>query len=166
MCSRRFPTFSSIRFSVYGFMLRYLVQLNWYFLLGDKYGSILILLHAHIQLDQYHLLKMISFYSLYIFVFFVKNQVSICIWVYFLISDFISLINLSVSVSIPCRYYHCCSTIYFEDRDGDSLRGSFIVQNCFGYLVPSIFPYEIENWCFKVYKIFCRNSLEFSFPVD
>jgi hypothetical protein len=30
--------------------------------MGDKYSSICILLHVNIQLDQYHLLKMPSFF--------------------------------------------------------------------------------------------------------
>jgi uncharacterized membrane protein YwaF len=32
------------------------------FVQGDKYGSICILLHADMQLDQHHLLKMLSFF--------------------------------------------------------------------------------------------------------
>ena len=59
MSSRLFPTFSSIRFSVSGFMLRSLIHLDLSFVQGDKYGSIFILLHTDSQLDQHHLLKML-----------------------------------------------------------------------------------------------------------
>ena len=43
------------------------------FVWSDEYVSVCILLHANLQLDQKHLLKMLSF--LYDFAFFVKNQV-------------------------------------------------------------------------------------------
>ena len=66
--SRTLLTFSSIRFSVIGFMLRPLIHLDLSFVHGDRYGSICILLHDNIQLYQHHLLKMISFFPLYNFV--------------------------------------------------------------------------------------------------
>jgi hypothetical protein len=59
--SRLFPTFSSIRFSVSGFMLRFLIHLDLSFVQGDKYGMIFSLQHTDYQLDQHHLLKMLSF---------------------------------------------------------------------------------------------------------
>jgi hypothetical protein len=61
MCSRLFPTFSSIRFSILCFMLKSLIYLDMSFVQGDTYGSICILLHADRQLDQDSLLKMLSF---------------------------------------------------------------------------------------------------------
>ena len=67
MCSSVFPTFSSIRFSVVGFMLRSLIHLDLSFVHGDRYGSILILPHVDIQLCQHHLLNMISFSHLIFF---------------------------------------------------------------------------------------------------
>ena len=60
--SRVFPTFSSIKFSVPDSMLRSLIHLDFSFVQGNKYGSICILLHADIQVDQHHLLKMLSFF--------------------------------------------------------------------------------------------------------
>ena len=61
--SRLFPTFSSISFSVSGFMWSSLIHLDLSFVQGDKNGSICILLHANHQLSQHHLLKMMSFFS-------------------------------------------------------------------------------------------------------
>ena len=46
MLSRLLTTFSSIRFSVVGFILRYLIHLDLNLVHGDEYGSICILLHA------------------------------------------------------------------------------------------------------------------------
>ena len=59
MCSSVLPTFSSIRFSVAGFMLRSLLHLDLSFVHGDRYGSIFILLHVDIQLCQHHLLNIV-----------------------------------------------------------------------------------------------------------
>ena len=60
--SRLFPTFSSISFSVSGFMWRSLIHLDLSFVQGDKNGSIWILLHANHKLSQHHLLKILSFF--------------------------------------------------------------------------------------------------------
>ena len=55
-------TFSSIKFSASGFRLRSLIHLDLSFVQGDKNGSICILLHADCELNQNHLLKMLSFF--------------------------------------------------------------------------------------------------------
>jgi hypothetical protein len=60
--SRLFPTFSSINFSVSGFMLNSFIFIDLSFVQGDKNGSIYILLHANCLLIQHHLLKMLSFF--------------------------------------------------------------------------------------------------------
>jgi hypothetical protein len=60
--SRFFPNFSSINFSVSGFMWRSLIHLDLSFVQGDKNGSSCILLHDNRQLSQYHLLKMLSLF--------------------------------------------------------------------------------------------------------
>ena len=44
--SRLLPIFSSIRFNVVGFILKFLVHLDLSFMHGDGYGSICILLHS------------------------------------------------------------------------------------------------------------------------
>jgi hypothetical protein len=46
----------------------------------DKYGSIFIILHIDIQLEKYHLLKVLSIFQCG-YGFFVINQVTICMWV-------------------------------------------------------------------------------------
>ena len=48
MCCRVLPTFSSIRFSVFGLILRSLIHLDLSFVHGDRYGSIFILLQVDI----------------------------------------------------------------------------------------------------------------------
>jgi hypothetical protein len=71
---------------------------------GDKYGFIFIFLHIDSQLDQHYLLRMLSFFSLYIFGVFVKDQVSVSMWFYFWVFNSIPLINVSGSVPIPCNF--------------------------------------------------------------
>lgn len=58
-CLLSFPSFSHIRFSVSGYMLRSLVHLNLSCVQGDMYGSLCILLHVDTQSVQQHLLKML-----------------------------------------------------------------------------------------------------------
>jgi hypothetical protein len=104
MSSRLFPTFCSIRFIISGFMLRSLIHLDLSFVQGDKYGSIFILLHTDYQLDQHYLLKMFSFFPLHVFGFFVKDKLSIGMWVYFWVFHSIPLIDLSVSRPKPISF--------------------------------------------------------------
>jgi len=79
------------------------------FVQGDKHGSICILLHADLQLNQHHLLKMLSFVLLDGFSSFVKDQVTIGVWVHFWVFNSVPLIYLPVTVPIPCSFYHYCS---------------------------------------------------------
>ena len=65
--SRLFSTFSSISFSVSGFMWSSLIHLDFSFVQGDKNGSIPILLHDNCQVCQHDLLKMLSFFHWMVF---------------------------------------------------------------------------------------------------
>jgi hypothetical protein len=64
---------------------------------------------------------MLSFFPLYGFGFFIKNQVSIIVWVFFWLFHLISL-----------NQYHA---VQFEIRHGDSSRSSFIIQDWSSYPV-------------------------------
>lgn len=70
--SKLFSTLSSVWFNVFsGLILRSLIYLE-FFVQGDKYASICILIHREIQFDQRHLLEMFSVFQ--------------CPWVYELLS--------------------------------------------------------------------------------
>ena len=101
--ARLFPSFSSIRFSISGFMLKSLIHMDLSFVQDEKYGSMCILLHADIQLDQHHLLKMLSFFPFYPFGFLVKNQVSI--W-------FITSVSLIISL-----FSFCLDDLYIGESE-------------------------------------------------
>lgn len=61
VCTTLYPTFI-----VSGFKLRFLIKFDLKFLQCDKYDCICILLYTDIQVDQYNLLKVLSFSGLYI----------------------------------------------------------------------------------------------------
>ena len=91
VCSRLVPTFSSIRFSLSGFLWRSLTYLDLSLVWDDKYESICLLLLADIQFDQHHLLKMLSFFFLvYIYGLFLKkkNQITIGVLIYVWVFNF------------------------------------------------------------------------------
>ena len=54
MCSRLFPMFFSVRFSINEFMMRCFIHLNLNFVQGDRYQPICILPHFLIHLCQHH----------------------------------------------------------------------------------------------------------------
>ena len=68
---------------------------------GDENGSICILLHADLQLNQHHFLKRLSFFPLDVFHSFVEDQVTIGVWIHIWVFNSIPLIYLPVTVSIP-----------------------------------------------------------------
>jgi len=93
------------------------------------------------------------FFPLDGFSFFVKDQVTIGVWVYFWVFSSIPLICMSVSVPIPYNFYHYCSVIHLEVRDGDYLRilllyNNIIVENSFRYSGCFVTPNEFANCSF------------------
>jgi hypothetical protein len=108
---RLFPTFSSISFSVSGFMWSSLIHLDLILVQGDSNGSICIPLHDNCELCQHHLLKMLSFFPLDGFCSLVKDQVAIGVWVHFWVFNCIPLVYLSVAIPVPCSFYHNCSVV-------------------------------------------------------
>jgi hypothetical protein len=125
MCLRVVPTFFTFSFIVSGFMWSSLIQLDLSFILGDKNGSICILLHDNSQLGQHHLLKMLSFFlSVDGFSSFVKHQVTISVWVHLWVFNSILLTYLPFTIPITYSFYHHCSVIQLEVRDCDSTRSS------------------------------------------
>ena len=93
-------TFSSVRFSVPDFMLRSLIHLDLSFVKSDKYGSICILLHVHIQLVQHYVLKLLS--SIH-FMVLASSSVHRCVG-FISGPDLVPLTNLAVFTPIPCRF--------------------------------------------------------------
>jgi hypothetical protein len=111
MCLRLFPTLSSIRFSVLDSVYLVLCQCPWSTWTGTLYKEI--------RMDQFAFFYMLT----------ATWTCTICwecclstvmvfaplskIWFF----NSIPLIYLSVSVSIPYSFYHCCSVVQLEVRD-------------------------------------------------
>jgi hypothetical protein len=76
-----------------------------------------------------------------------KKLLNIGVWVHFWVFNSIPFIYLPFIVPIPYSFYHCCSVIQHEIRDGDSPRISFIVEKKFPY------PWEagVDSWVGKHY---------------
>jgi hypothetical protein len=95
---------------------------------------------------------------MYIFGIFVKDQVTLSVWFYFWGFNSIPLISVSVSVAVPCSFYHYCSIVKVDVRDDDSPSCSFIVKNCFCYsglfVCLFAFPDEFENF-FHIFEELC-----------
>jgi hypothetical protein len=69
----------------------------------------------------------------------VKDQVTIGVWIHFWVFNSIPLVYLPATRPMPCSFYHYCSLVQLEVRDGDSPRSSFLVENSFHYLGLSSF---------------------------
>jgi hypothetical protein len=67
------------------------------------------------------------------FMSFIRDQVTIGVWVHFWVFNSIPSIYLSFALPVPCSFYHNCSVVKLEVNHGDSIRGSFIVENSFCY---------------------------------
>jgi hypothetical protein len=80
MYSTLFPSYSSIRFTVSGFMLRAVIHFGSHFVQGNGYLSVYILLYADIQLDQHHLLKMLSFFIVSFWLLYQKSGIHRCVY--------------------------------------------------------------------------------------
>jgi hypothetical protein len=87
-------------------------------------------------------------FSLNGFSSFVKDQVTIDVWVHFLVFNSIPSVSLSITVPLPCSVYHNCSIVQLEARNGDSSRSSSIVEYSFHALRIFVIPVEFANCSF------------------
>ena len=138
-----------------GFMLRPFIHLDLSFVPHHRYGSVFILLHVYIQLCQHSLLNMLSFFPFDILLLCQKLGVFNGVWINICVFYSVPLVLLSIFISITGCFQYCSSVVEFEVRDCDASRGSFIVQDCFGYPVFFVFPHEVEFCSFKVCEEFC-----------
>jgi hypothetical protein len=76
---------------------------------------------------------------------FVKDLVTIGMWVHFWVFNSIPLVYLSIAVTITCSLYHDYAVVQFEVRHGDSTRSSFIVEDSFYYSRFFVIPDEFAN---------------------
>jgi hypothetical protein len=148
-------------------MWKSLIHLDLCFIGGDKNGTICILLHSDHQLNLHHLLKMVSLFNWMVFAFFIKDQVTVGLRIYFSVFNSIPLINLPVSVPLLCSFCHYYSIVHLEVSDVHYPRRSFILDNSFQYpeyllfqvnlkIALSLWRIELEFWwgLHWIYRLF------------
>ena len=123
-------------------LFRSLIHFEFIFVYGVRKCSIFILLCVVNQFCQHHLLKKF-FFPLYIFAFFVKDKVSLGVWIYLWVFYFVPLICISVFVPVPCSLDDCGFVVESEVRKVDSSSSILLSQDYFGYLRFSVFPYKL-----------------------
>ena len=94
------PKFSSRSFIVSDLTLRSLIHFEFIFVFGVRRCSSFILLQVVDQSSQHHLLKRLSFLH-FSLASFVKDKVSIGVWIYLWAFYFVPLIYMSVFVLVP-----------------------------------------------------------------
>ena len=99
MSERVLPMFSSRSFIVSGLTFRSLIHFEFIFVYGVRKCCSYILLQVVDQFSQHHLLKGLSFFH-YILASFVKDKVSIGVWIYLCAFCFVALIYISVFVPV------------------------------------------------------------------
>ena len=139
------PMFSSRTFIVSGLKFRSLIHFEFNFVYGVRKCSSFIFLQVIDQFSQLHLLKRLSLYisSLYILAYFVKDKVSIGVWIYLWAFYFVPLIYISVFVLVPYCLDDCGFVVEPEIRQVDSSSSILLSQDCFGYSRFFVFSYKL-----------------------
>src|SRR5574342_180400 len=137
------PMFSSRSFIVSGLTLRSLIHFEFIFVYGVRKYCSFILLQVVDQFSQHPLVKEIVFSPLYILASFVKDKVSISVWIYLWAFYFVPLIYTSVSVPVPYCLDDCGFVVEPEVRQVDSSSSILLSQDCFGYSRFFVFPYKL-----------------------
>ena len=125
--------FSSRSFVVSGLTFRSLIHFEFIFVYGVRKCSSFILLQVVDQFSQHHLLKKIVFNPLYILASFVKDKVSIGVWIYLQAFYFVPLIYISVFVPVPYCPVDCGFVVEPEVRQVDSSSSILLSQDSFVY---------------------------------
>ena len=145
------PMFSSRSFIVSGLTFRSLIHFEFIFVYGVRKCSSFSLFFLEVVdlFSQDHFLKKLTFLHctflspLYIFVSFVKDKVSIGMWIYLWAFYFVPLIYVSVFVPIPYCLDDCGFVVEPEVRQVDSSSSILFSQDCFGYSRVFVFSYEL-----------------------
>ena len=81
--------------------------------------------------------------------------------------DLIPLVHLVVYMPIPRCFYYCKSIIELKVSECDASGSKFIVEDCCGYPVIFVFPYEFEYCSFEVCEeLWCDFDEEYIESID
>ena len=136
------PMYLSRSFMVSGLTFRSLVHFEFIFVYVVRKCSSLILLQV-VDVSAVPLVKEIVFSPLYTLASFVKDKVSIGMWIYLWAFYFVSLIYISVFVPVPYCLDDCGLVVDPEVRQVDSSSSILLSQDCFGYSRFFVFLYKL-----------------------
>ena len=115
--------YSFLCFIVSGLMFRSLIHFEFIFVYGVRKCSSFILLQVLKRLSS----------LLYISASFVKDKVSIGVWISLWAFSFVPLFYISVFVPVPSCLDDCGFVVEPEVRQVDSSSSILLSQDCFGY---------------------------------
>ena len=136
------PMFSSKSFPVSGLTLRSLIQFQFDLCQG------VLQFHSFTCSCPFFpapLTEKAVFSPLYILASFVKDKVTICVWIYLWAFYLVPLSYISVFVPLPYCLDYCSFVEQSEVREPDSTSSIFLSQYCFGYSGSFVFPYKLLN---------------------
>ena len=137
--------FSSRSFIISGLTFRSLIHFEFIFVYDVRKCSSFILLQVVDQFSQYNFLKRLSFFPLYILASFVKDKVSIGMWIYLWAFSSVPLIFISVFVLVLYWLDDRGFVVEPEVRQVDSSSYILLSQDCFGYSRFFVFLYKLRN---------------------
>ena len=127
------PMFFSRSFIVSGLTFRSLIHFEFIFVYGVRKWSNFHSFTSGWPVFPAPLVKQVVFSPLYMFASFVKDKVSIGVWIYLWAFYFVPLICISVFVPVPYCLDGCGFVVEPEVRQVDSSSSIFLSQDYFGY---------------------------------
>ena len=137
------PMFSSRSFIVSGLMFRPLIHFEFIFVYGVRKCFQFHSFTNGLPVLPVPLVKQIVFSPLYILASFVKDKVSIGVWIYLWAFYFVPFICISVFVPVPYCLDDCGFVVQPEVRQVDSSSSFLLSQDHFGYSKFFVFPYKL-----------------------
>ena len=132
--------FSSRSIKVSCLTFRSLIHLEFFFFVYGIRKCLFLSFIDGLTVFPVPLVKEIVFSPLYILTSFVKDKVSIGVWIYLWA---VPLIYISVFVPVPYCLDDCRFVVYPEVRQVDSSGPILLSQDCFGYLRFFLFPHKL-----------------------
>ena len=137
------PMFSSKSLIVSGLTLRSLIHFEFIFCVWCQGVFYFHTFTCTCPIFPAPLIEQAVFSPLYMLASFIKDKVTICVWVYLWALYPVPLIYISVFVPVPYRLDYCNLEVQSEVREPDSSSSVFLSQDYFGYLRSFVFPYKL-----------------------
>ena len=143
------PMFSFRSFIISGLTFRSLIHFEFVFVCMVLESLLVSFFYTQLTSFPTLFVEETVFSLLYIFASFVKDKLSIGIWIYLWAFYFVPLIYISVFVPVPYCLDDCGFVVEPKVRQVDSSSSILLSQDCFGYLRFFVFPYKLKLFTFK-----------------